>query len=68
MLAAFELRVCIFTSITVRHVARLRDKMEDNLVEDEYSVETLTVIYPFETIFFRIKFWIFLLNILAFPL
>ena len=68
MLAAFELHVCIFTSITVRHVARLRDKMEDNLVEDEYSVETLTVIYPFETIFFRIKFWIFLLNILAFPL
>ena len=63
MLAAFELHVCIFTSITVRHVARLRDK-----VEDEYSVETLTVIYPFETIFFRIKFWIFLLNILAFPL
>ena len=68
MLAAFELHVCIFTSITVRHVARLRDKLEDNLVEDEYSVETLTVIYPFETIFFRIKFWIFLLNILAFPL
>ena len=68
MLAAFELHVCIFTSITVRHVARLRDKMEDNLVEDEYSVETLTVIYPFETIFFRIKFWILLLNILAFPL
>ena len=63
MLAVFELHVCIFTSITVRHVARLRDK-----VEDEYSVETLTVIYPFETIFFRIKFWIFLLNILAFPL
>ena len=68
MLAAFELHVCIFTSITVRHVARLRDKVEDNLVEDEFSVETLTVIYPFETIFFRIKFWIFLLNILAFPL
>ena len=68
MLAAFELHVCIFTSITVRHVARLRDKVEDNLVEDEYSVETLTVIYPFETIFFRIKFLIFLLNILAFPL
>ena len=68
MLAAFELHVCIFTSITVRHVARLRDKVEDNLVEDEYSVETLTVIYPFETIFFRIKFWILLLNILAFPL
>ena len=68
MLAASELHVCIFTSITVRHVARLRDKVEDNLVEDEYSVETLTVIYPFETIFFRIKFWIFLLNILAFPL
>ena len=68
MLAAFELHVCIFTSITVRHVARLRDKVEDNLVEDEYSVEKLTVIYPFETIFFRIKFWIFLLNILAFPL
>ena len=63
MLAAFELHVCIFTSITVRHVARLRDK-----VEDEYSVETLTVIYPFETIFFRIKFWIFLLNRLACPL
>lgn len=68
MLAAFELHVCIFTSITVRHVARLRDQAEDNLVEDEYSVETLAVIYPFETIFFRIKFWIFLLNILAFPL
>ena len=51
MLAAFELHVCIFTSITVRHVARLRDK-----VEDEYSVETLTVIYPFETIFLESNF------------
>ena len=68
MLAAFELHVCIFTSITVRHVARLRDQVEDNLVEDEYSVKTLAAIYPFETIFFRIKFWIFLLNILDFPL